>query len=381
MYYVRTVSVPLIPQATACRTSGIRMPCSFRGYTPAFTASIVFQAVLGQEPTELSGAKVELLYARVQHACQMNGFVSSDLKAQMSPQKVFISYARENRSSAQKARNELEGYEVEVWMDNSELLGGDNLPGRISVALEWCDKLILFWSEHASQSEWVHLEWTSAMSLGKEIIPCRLDSTPLPGILASRVCIDFTDVKSSVLELTKAIPAGHHSLPRRAEKIAQPYLPKKPRKPSPADAGVSRKIREELETSTPAKIAGLLKQSSKNALENRGGTVHSLVGSCSEAYWTPEILAFAKTASIQKKRAVLDILTRDLAKKSKYLDRVLIGLPIVGILNPEQPGPPLGSSQDVDNYVRIAKELGIAENVPFKDLANLLCSIAYDCWV
>ena len=74
-----------------------------------------------------------------------------------------------------------------------EIRGGDNLPERINDGLEWCDLFLLIWSNDACKSDWIKLEWTNAISLRKIIVPCILDSTKLPSILANKFYIDFSN--------------------------------------------------------------------------------------------------------------------------------------------------------------------------------------------
>ncbi len=74
--------------------------------------------------------------------------------------KIFISHAWEDKPLVRRLESELKAAGAEVWVDHEGIRGGDNLPERISEALEWCDTLLLIWSKAASQSHWVVLEWT-----------------------------------------------------------------------------------------------------------------------------------------------------------------------------------------------------------------------------
>jgi hypothetical protein len=77
---------------------------------------------------------------------------------QMRKLKVFISHAWEGKPFAMQLEEELKSTIADVWVDHSGIRGGDNLPKEISDALEWCDTLLLIWSERASKSRWVELE-------------------------------------------------------------------------------------------------------------------------------------------------------------------------------------------------------------------------------
>ncbi|MGH7596903.1 MAG: toll/interleukin-1 receptor domain-containing protein [bacterium] len=119
--------------------------------------------------------------------------------------RIFISHAWEDKALVRRLEAELQAAGAEVWVDHVGIRGGDNLPERISEALEWCNTLLLIWSDAASQSRWVKLEWTNAISLEKRIVPCRLSLTPLPAILANKACLDFHNNAHGITKLLQAL--------------------------------------------------------------------------------------------------------------------------------------------------------------------------------
>ena len=128
--------------------------------------------------------------------------------------RIFISHAWEDKPLVRRLEAELRGAGAEVWVDHEGIRGGDNLPERISEALEWCNTLVLVWSNTARQSRWVKLEWTSAVSLDKVIIPCRLDGAALPAILAHRAYLDFRDVGQGIIHLLHALKLARQVSPQ-----------------------------------------------------------------------------------------------------------------------------------------------------------------------
>jgi len=125
---------------------------------------------------------------------------------QTNKAKIFISHAWEDKALVKQLEAELKVAGAETWVDHAGIRGGDNLPKRISDALEWCNILLLIWSRTASQSPWVELEWTNAISLQKKIIPCRKDTAPLPAILAHKAYIDFNkDDQQAFAELLQSL--------------------------------------------------------------------------------------------------------------------------------------------------------------------------------
>ena len=123
----------------------------------------------------------------------------------IGPPKIFVSHAWADKDLVTRLEQELQNAGAEVWVDHSGIRSGDNLPKRINDALEWCNILVLVWSDAASHSRWVELEWTNAISLDKKLIPCILDSVPLPSILSHKVRIDFHDFRQGLTQLLNAL--------------------------------------------------------------------------------------------------------------------------------------------------------------------------------
>jgi hypothetical protein len=120
--------------------------------------------------------------------------------------KIFISHAWEDKAFVRRLEAELKVAGAEVWVDHTGVRGGDNLPERISEALAWCNTVLLIWSEAASQSHWVKLEWTNALALRKTIIPCLVDhQTPLPAMLANVLYVDCRDFERGFMQLRQAL--------------------------------------------------------------------------------------------------------------------------------------------------------------------------------
>jgi len=147
--------------------------------------------------------------------------------------KIFISHAWEDKTIVRRLEAELQTAGAEVWVDHSGVRGGDNLPKRISEALAWCDTVLLIWSEAASKSHWVELEWTNALSLRKTIIPCLVSQVQLPALLANVLYVDCRDFADGFKQLRKAL---HLESPS-----AEQPSSKKP-EPTPASAIKERRI-------------------------------------------------------------------------------------------------------------------------------------------
>jgi len=141
-------------------------------------------------------------------------------RTQTNKPRIFISHAWEDKPLVRRLETELSAAGAEVWVDHLGIRGGDNLPERISDALEWCNTLLLLWSDSAGKSRWVKLEWSNALSLEKAIIPCQLGDTKLPAILAHTVYLDFRNFELGMAQLLHAL-----KLARKSQMIAAPTQP------------------------------------------------------------------------------------------------------------------------------------------------------------
>jgi TIR domain len=132
---------------------------------------------------------------------------------QIRKSKIFISHAWEDKTIVRRLEAELKAAGAETWVDHSGVRGGDNLPERISEALAWCDTVMLIWSEAASQSHWVKLEWTNALALRKTIIPCLVSQAPLPALLANVLYVDCRDFEQGFAQLRQALHLDQFAKP------------------------------------------------------------------------------------------------------------------------------------------------------------------------
>ncbi len=119
--------------------------------------------------------------------------------------KVFISYAWKNQPVAKQLQRDLQRDGVEVFVDYEKITGGDSLPERISVALDWCNTLILLWSADSAESYYVKQEWTSAFHLQKRLIACVLDDTALPALLRGRLYLNFSPYETGYAQLCRSL--------------------------------------------------------------------------------------------------------------------------------------------------------------------------------
>ena len=72
-----------------------------------------------------------------------------------------------------------------MWRDQERLRGGARWPRALGEAISTCDFFLLCWSGQAKASDFVDLEWNTALALKKPIVPYLLDDTPLPPTLSA----------------------------------------------------------------------------------------------------------------------------------------------------------------------------------------------------
>ncbi len=138
--------------------------------------------------------------------------------------RVFISYAHEDEVFARQLHTHLQRDKVQIFADFTDIKAGDRIPARIIDGLEWCDTLLLVWSEHAERSNSVTDEWWAANHLNRRIIPCVIDNTELPILIISRSFINFNNFEDGYLKLCKSLGVIPHngSGPAFVESIQSP---------------------------------------------------------------------------------------------------------------------------------------------------------------
>ncbi|MEO0804523.1 MAG: TIR domain-containing protein [Cyanobacteria bacterium J06642_2] len=134
--------------------------------------------------------------------------------------KVFISYAREDREwAAEKART-FEGVGQAYFLDYASIRAGENWRDRLAAEIEAADLVWLIWSKYAAQSDWVRQEYEAALAKGNGGLRIDLlDSTPLPDVIshvqAERSPLASpTHVTDRILrEPTRSLPEQNWQLP------------------------------------------------------------------------------------------------------------------------------------------------------------------------
>jgi TIR domain-containing protein len=125
---------------------------------------------------------------------------------------AFISHASANLEFAEVIGRALKAGKLKTWVDRSDVQFGSLLRNQIRSAIYDSRVLVLLWSEAAFKSRWVMAEIFMALYLERFIIPCVLDTTPLPQFLANAAYLDHQRDKDRIGEelcrAVRAAPAG-----------------------------------------------------------------------------------------------------------------------------------------------------------------------------
>jgi len=112
----------------------------------------------------------------------------------------FISHSSANRALAVRLEKALEATGLSIWLDDSEIRLGVLLGQELHESIRKARAVILLWSDQASKSRWIATEWLTAFHLGRFIVPCSLDDTPLPQCLRGTVYLRIRRVTPGIVE-------------------------------------------------------------------------------------------------------------------------------------------------------------------------------------
>jgi hypothetical protein len=118
---------------------------------------------------------------------------------------VFISYARADSDWVTIAVNLLRAGGAKVFMDIRDLAYGDRWEEVLVSKLHEVERVMVFWSRHAADSEWVNREWQLALNNGKRLVPVPIDDTPLPDDLSQYQAL--TDLMPLLRQSAPVAPA------------------------------------------------------------------------------------------------------------------------------------------------------------------------------
>ena len=109
---------------------------------------------------------------------------------------AFISHSSEDREIAGRLAHALEDRGLSTRLNDSEIGRGVLLGPEVQRSILDCRVLVLLWSSAAVASRRVNSEWLMALHEDRSILPCVLDSTPLPHCLKHSAFLDLSRGRS-----------------------------------------------------------------------------------------------------------------------------------------------------------------------------------------
>ncbi len=116
----------------------------------------------------------------------------------------FISYSNLDQGTALRLKRLLEENGFTTWLDRENLIAGQQWPTKIGEAIAVRDGVLLLWSANSAMAHFVKFEWNVALAMEKVIIPCLLDTTPLPPALRPIHAINCQDLDAAIPEILRA---------------------------------------------------------------------------------------------------------------------------------------------------------------------------------
>ena len=120
---------------------------------------------------------------------------------------MFISYAREDQTMARALADLLDSEGFEVWWD-AEIYAGQSFPDLIEDAIRASRHVIVLWSKHSVESEWVIREVGLAKK-DRKLLPVLLEGVAhddLPKQFRDIHCIQYRGWAPLLRELQRAVP-------------------------------------------------------------------------------------------------------------------------------------------------------------------------------
>lgn len=134
----------------------------------------------------------------------VNDILKETISRKLPQAKIFISHSSIDKPFVHELTEELsKDNSLNFWIDENEILAGDDIQKTISKSLKEMDYLLLVISENSTKSPWVNFEVSQFMGFAenKRIIPIILSkgqkfSEPIDNLIRRLNYLDFSDKKN-----------------------------------------------------------------------------------------------------------------------------------------------------------------------------------------
>ena len=128
----------------------------------------------------------------------------------MPGDRLFASYASEDRSRVLATVVNLTHRGHEVWIDRNEIMASDDLIARIDAGLAGSKHVILFTSASYFAKEWTRAEYSAAVAMtmaesDRLLFIVKLDDAPLPPLLKARLYIPWEGAEAVAGKIVDAL--------------------------------------------------------------------------------------------------------------------------------------------------------------------------------
>lgn len=130
---------------------------------------------------------------------------------------IFVSYSRFDQPLVTPIVQVIRAVGGGVFQDVDTIAPGKRWRAVIEDSIERASIVLVFWCAHACASKEVRAEWEQAARAGKDIVPIRLDDTPLDRLLAEFQAIDLRALAAA--HIRELATGRHHLLPGEADLV------------------------------------------------------------------------------------------------------------------------------------------------------------------
>ncbi len=147
---------------------------------------------------------------------RVNHYLKETIANKLPKSTVFISHSSTDKPFAKKLMNELsQDKSLKFWIDENEILVGDDIQKSITKNLQQSDYLLVIISDNSIKSNWVNFEVSQFIGFaeGKNIIPIIISKDgkfvePIDNLIRRLKYLDFTDDnkwQTNIQELKQAL--------------------------------------------------------------------------------------------------------------------------------------------------------------------------------